>query len=360
MAHPFTRSPRQFLIMGLLWSPLCFWVIFIHKNLAGVPWITSIILVTPPLILYFFISLSLWYLCKAIELDRRNLLKSMVIHFLSMMVINAIWMLISLVYSNILDLLINSDTWNKLFTGSIPIFLGAGVSIYFITVLVYYLVVANETIRFNEQEILNQKLFASQAELNALKTTIHPHFLFNSLNMIGPLLRISPERAQAFVGRFSEFLVYSLRYGKKQQVTVQDEVDHISNYLAIEEERLGDRLKVDFHVNENVLPEPVLPLILLPLVENAIKHGIGQRLEGGTLSISVTREREYLFIDIANPYESPSRSLKGEKMGLDSLKKRLNAYYGHLALVTVRKDNNMFRVGLRLPRLQPSATRGFF
>lgn len=349
MAHPFLRSPKQFLAMGLLWSPLCLWVIIIHKNLANVTWITSTVLVIPPMIIKLFISFSLWYICKTIKLERRFLFKLIAIHLLSVTVINAIWLFFILIYSNVLDLVTNTDTWFSLFARSIHIFLGVGVSIYFISVLAYYLVLANEKIRGTEQEILEQKLFASQAELNALKTTIHPHFFFNSLNMIGPLLRKSPKRAQTFINQLSDFLLYSLRYGKKQQVTVRDELDHISNYLAIEVERLGERLQVDQNVSQTVLERPILPLTLLPLVENAIKHGIGQSLEGGTLSISIKQDADDLVVEVQNPYEKPSRPTKGEGMGLETLKKRINMYYGSSGKLTIHKNHTTFQVKLRIP-----------
>jgi LytS/YehU family sensor histidine kinase len=301
------------------------------------------------MIIKLFISLSLWYLCKTIKLERRYLFKLTAIHLLSMAVINALWLFFILIYSNVLDLVTNTDTWFNLFAESIHIFLGVGVSLYFISVLVYYLVLANEKIRSTEQEILEQKLFASQAELNALKTTIHPHFFFNSLNMIGPLLRKSPKRAQTFINQLSDFLLYSLRYGKKQQVTVRDELDHITNYLAIEGERLGERLKVDLNVAQTVLEQPILPLTLLPLVENAIKHGIGQSLEGGTLSISITSDPDDLVVEVQNPYEKPSRPTKGEGMGLETLKKRINVYYGSSGRVMIHKNDSTFNVKLRLP-----------
>ncbi|UCH96634.1 MAG: histidine kinase [Candidatus Aminicenantes bacterium] len=349
MAHPLLRSPKQFLVMGLLWSPLCLWVIVIHKNLAAAPWITSTLLVIPPMMVKLFICLSLWYLCKTIKLDRRYRFKLIAIHLLSLAIINAAWLFFILVYSSVLDLLSSRDIWVNLFTASFHIFLGLGVSLYFISVLVYYLVLANEKIRISEQEILKQKLFASQAELNALKTTIHPHFLFNSLNMIVPLVRKSPKGAQAFITQLSDFLLYSLRYGKKQQVTVQDELDHITNYLAIEGERLGERLSVDLNVAETARQQPILPLTLLPLVENAIKHGIGQSLEGGTLSISIKQDPDALVVEIENPYEKPLRSAKGEGMGLETLKKRFNVYYGSAARMMIHQGDSTFNVKLRLP-----------
>ncbi len=347
--HPLLRSPKQLLMVGLLWSPICLWVVILHKYLVNVKWAVSFSLVIPPMIIKLFICLSLWYICKVIKLEWRFLLKFAAVHILSLFLINGVWLLLIMAYSQGLDLVLKTDRWGLLFIESIPVFLGVGVSMYFTWSLGYYLVLANEKIRLKEQEILKQRLFASQAELKALKTTIHPHFLFNGLNMLNPLIRKSPERAQAFVTELSDFLLYSLRYGKKELVTVRDELDHVTNYLAIEGERLGERLKVDLKVDESSRQCSILPLTLLPLVENAVKHGIGQSLQGGTLSITIKKGTDYLSVEIENPYEKPNRPAKGEGLGLETLKKRMKVYYGSSGNVTVNKDETTFHVKLLIP-----------
>jgi sensor histidine kinase YesM len=347
--HPLLRSPKQLLMVGLLWSPICLWVIVLHKHLVNVEWTVSFSLVIPPMIIKLFICLSLWYICRVIKLEWHFLFRFAAIHILSLSIINAVWLLLIMAYSQGLDLVLKTDRWGLLFIESIPVFLGVGVSMYFIWSLGYYLVLANEKIRLNEQEILKQRLFTSQAELKALKTTIHPHFLFNGLNMISPLMRKSPERAQAFVTELSDFLLYSLRYGKKELVTVRDELDHMTNYLAIEGERLGERLRVDLKVDESARQCSILPLTLLPLVENAIKHGIGQSLQGGTLSITIKTGTDYLSVEIENPYEKPAHPAKGEGLGLETLKKRMKVYYGSSGSVTVNKGETTFHVKIRIP-----------
>jgi sensor histidine kinase YesM len=347
--HPFLRSPKQVLMVGLLWSPLCFWVVILHKYLVDTEWTASVVLVLPPMALKLVPCLSIWYICKATRLERRNPLKPVVTHLTAMAVINGAWLLLILLYSNILDRVLKTGTWASLFQESLPLFLGVGVSLYFISALMYYLAQANEQIGVKEQEILKQRIFTGEAELKALKSTIHPHFLFNGLNMIGPLIRQAPERAQTFVAQLSDFLLYSLRYGKKHQVTVQDELDHITNYLAVEKERLGDRLTVDLTVDREVLDRSLLPLTLLPLVENAVKHGIQQCLEGGTLSIAIGRAGHDLQVTIKNPYETPAHRARGEGLGLETVRKRIRVYYGPEAVLTVKKDNTVFQVTLRIP-----------
>jgi LytS/YehU family sensor histidine kinase len=229
-----------------------------------------------------------------------------------------------------------------------------GVSLYFIAILGNYLVLAIEKNRKTEQEVLKQKLLASQAELKALKATVHPHFLFNCLNLLGPLMRTSRTKAQTVISQLSDFLLYSLRYGKQELVTVQDELDHIKNYLGVESVRLGNRLKLQFDIDEKVLGTPVLPLTLLPLVENAIKHGIGQCIEGGTLSISIKKGSEDgdIHVEITNPYDQPSQpaAVRGEGLGLKTLKQRISAYYGARGRLVIWKDNQTFKTKLYFPQ----------
>lgn len=347
--HPFMRSPKQVLMVGLLWSPLCLWVVILHKYLVDAKWTASAVLVIPPMAVKLVTCISVWYVCKVTRLERRNPLKPIITHLTAMAVINGIWLLLIFLYSTILDRIFRTDSWGSLFKESLPLFLGVGVSMYFIAALIYYLALANEQISVNEKEILKQRLFAGEAELKALKSTIHPHFLFNGLNMISPLIRQAPERAQTFVTQLSDFLLYSLRYGKKQQVTVRDEVDHIANYLAVEKERLGERLTVDLSVDGEILDRPLLPLTLLPLVENAVKHGIQQCLEGGTISVHINRVGQDLQVTIKNPYDIPAHKTKGEGLGLETLRKRIHVYYGREAMLSVQKDNTFFQVSLRIP-----------
>jgi LytS/YehU family sensor histidine kinase len=132
-------------------------------------------------------------------------------------------------------------------------------------------------------------------------------------------------------------------------VTVQDELDHITNYLAIEEVRLGERLKLALHAEPTVLRCSILPLTLLPLVENAVKHGIDQCLEGGTLSISIRPDSGFLWVEVKNPIEKPVRPVRGDGLGLETLKKRIEVYYGPAGRVTVDRGEETFNVKLRLP-----------
>ncbi|MCP4218075.1 MAG: hypothetical protein GY765_25755 [bacterium] len=311
-----------------------------HKILVNTGWKDSLLLVLPPMFLEFFICLSTWYICKSVRSGWKSWPRTVGVHLVSLVIINALWLSAILFYAGLQAPLLANGTSESLLTVSLPFFLGVGVSLYFISILIYYLELTNEDIRVTRQEALKQRILAGQAELNALKTTIHPHFLFNSLNMMSPLIDKSPERARDCMAHLSDFLLYSLRHGKKQRVAVMDELEHITDYLAIEKERLGERLKLEMEVAPDAERCDLPPLVLLPLVENAVKHGIGQCLHGGILHISVKREQGRLLVEVKNPYETPPHSAApgGEGLGLDTLKKRIRAYYGSSGSVTVEKE----------------------
>ena len=344
--HPLLRNPKQFLMAGLLWSPICLGVIILLNNLIDITWWDACLWAAPPMIIEFFICFSTWYICKMTSLYRWNPIKRIWAHIISTIILNGLWLFLIMLYSEMLDLVFKTDTWQGRYLEALPVFFAVGFSLYFIAILAHYLVLMVEKNRQAEQEVFKQKLLAGQAELKALKATVHPHFLFNCLNLLGPLVRTSTTKAQTVISQLSDFLLYSLKYGKQPLVTLQDELDHIKNYLGIESVRLDDRLKLHFDIDEQVLESKVLPLTLLPLVENAIKHGIGQMIEGGTLEISIKKNEDQIRVTITNPYEEPSHPVQGEGLGLETLKQRISAHYKHHGELTISKDGKTFTAEL--------------
>lgn len=347
--YPFLRGPKQLLIVGLLWSPLCFWLIFLLNSLTEVTLWEAAVWAVPPMVVELFICLSTWYLCRITTGSQWSLFKTVLLHISAAAVLVGLWLLLIDVYNSALKLFFKRTLWRDLYPEALPVFFAVGLSLYFIAILAHYLVLAVEKQRRAEQEALNQQLLTSEAELRAVKATIHPHFLFNCLNLLGPLLDRSKEKAQTVVSQLSDFLLYSLRYGKQELVTLRDEVEHIRNYLGIESIRLGERLSLQWNIEDAALETPVQPLTLLPLVENSIKHGINQCLEGGVLSVSISRIRGWTRIEIENPYEAPGKPVKGEGLGLKTLEQRFTSYYNNRARVTKRKTQNTFTVILDIP-----------
>lgn len=169
------------------------------------------------------------------------------------------------------------------------------------------------------------------------------------MTAVSTLTVTSPEKAQKMCIQLSDFLRYSLQYSKKETATVKDELEHIQNYLGVEQIRLGSRLKLDFNIADEVLDIKILPFTLLPLIENAVKHGIQEQVLGGTIALEAQNAGEHLFIKVSNPCDTDSADKKREGHGLRVLKERLNAVYKQAAEINTGRQNENYVVRLYLP-----------
>ncbi len=348
--HPFLRSPGHFVLMGLFWSPIAFCVILLQSRLGGMTLADSAVLVGPFMGVGLFICLSIWFPCRAFSTERYRLPQLLLRHVAAAILMTGAWLLLGLLYSEVLDDLGGAPLWRGRFDQALPLLLAVGLFLYFMFSLIYYMVLALDRSRQAEQKALESLLSARSAELGSLRASIHPHFLFNSLTSLGMLTRKSPELAQEIILKLAGFLRYSLDHGQKEWVRVRDERDHIYDYLGIEKMRLGERLRYDFNVASEALEEMLPPFTFLPLVENAVKHGFEQSIEEGLLKISVEKTPGMLIIEVENPVETGAQARQREGYGLSGLKKRLAGAYGDEAGMAVGRDEASFRVTLRLPR----------
>ena len=166
-----------------------------------------------------------------------------------------------------------------------------------------------------------------QARLDSLRSRIRPHFLFNTMNSIASLIASRPEAAERAVEDLSELFRASLQENTRT-VTVADELHLCALYLGIEQLRLGGRLKIQWNIEESVRHEAMPSLILQPLVENAVYHGIAQLPEGGTVVVSVRQSEGALVAEIENPVPERSSPSDGHHMALGNIEQRLQALFG--------------------------------
>jgi len=157
--------------------------------------------------------------------------------------------------------------------------------------------------RFNVSEIERLRLTAvvKDAELRALKSQINPHFIFNSLNSVRALIDEDPTRARQAVTQLANMLRYSLQSGSKQTVSFEDELTVVNDYLALEQVRHEERLRLRLDVSPDTLRRAVPPMLLQTLVENAVKYGIAPRVDGGEIAIVARMEGKDLTIEVRNP-----------------------------------------------------------
>lgn len=201
-----------------------------------------------------------------------------------------------------------------------------------------------ETARLNEQ--------LSKAQLNALRRQIEPHFLFNSLNAIAGLVREHKnDLAISMIAALSDFLRGVIKDSNRQQVPLAEEIEFAEKYLAIQKIRLADRLRVSLNVTPELLSALVPSLILQPMVENAIKHGISQRVSGGEIRITADRFDGMLRLSVIN--DGPTLSIGAQTdsgVGLSNVRTRLQSLYGDKFRLTMKnRDQNGVEVSVSVP-----------
>jgi LytS/YehU family sensor histidine kinase len=227
---------------------------------------------------------------------------------------------------------------------------GLGVILYAMSAVAHYLAVEFERARLAERRELESKLMAQEAELRMLRTQIDPHFLFNSLNSISALTSINPAGAREMTLKVADFFRHTLGLEAHAQATVDDEIRLVRDFLAIEKVRFGARLSVECDIDDEARACLLPPMILQPLVENAVKHGIGNLTAGGLVNVAARRDGSLLRISVENDVdEDDARGAGGTGIGLANVQQRLATAYGHEASVHHARRENKFRVELTLP-----------
>lgn len=188
----------------------------------------------------------------------------------------------------------------------------------------------------------------AEARLQSLQSRIRPHFLFNSMNTIASLTRTSPEQAEAAVEDLADLFRASLR-DARQFHSLTEELTLCRRYLEIEGLRLGDRLKIEWDIED--LPGDALlpPLLIQPLLENAIYHGIEPRVEGGTIRIAGKRDGRQLHLEIRNPITAEKGTTAGNHIAQENIRARLATLYGSRGGMEIREENEIFTVSLSWP-----------
>lgn len=171
------------------------------------------------------------------------------------------------------------------------------------------------------------RLAAGDARLSALQARMNPHFLFNALNTVAALVRTEPARAERVTENLSDVLRMTLDRTDAAMGSVDEEVRYVRAWLAVEQERWGERLRVQWRIDPGAVAAALPPLVVQPLVENSLRHGMGSRIDGVTISIAITREDPDLVVIVADD-GAGFPAAHEERTGLGNLRQRLDAIYG--------------------------------
>lgn len=227
--------------------------------------------------------------------------------------------------------------------------IGIGVMYYVLLFLVSYFIIIyseNKEKKLNEEKL---KRIIRESELSILKAQINPHFLFNSLNSVNYLIGSDPDRASLMLAELSDYLRYSLRKGDVGLVPFRDEIANCERFLAIEKLRFGDKMLVVESIEEQCQNVPVPLMVLQPLYENAIKHGVYESLDPIHISTHASIKNGLMEIVICNTFDSEGMTRKGAGVGLNNVSDRLSLTYGQKGLLKTAKEENRFTAIVTIP-----------
>jgi signal transduction histidine kinase len=211
---------------------------------------------------------------------------------------------------------------------------------FFIWNCIYFIYHYVAETRKNQLDNLKLEALVKSLELKTIKSHINPHFIFNALNSIRALIDEDPNRARHAVTGLSKILRSSMQSDQQEIITLGKELDIVKDYLALELIRFEDRLKVSYQIDEETLVNPIPPMMLQTLVENAIKHGIGKSIEGGEILIKANALKDKYELKVVNTGRLDQQPLH-EGFGLTSTSNRLNLIFGEKAVFSIfQSDEN--------------------
>jgi two-component system sensor histidine kinase AlgZ len=349
--HPILGYPRRLAIYLFAWltlSELLFYLITYH---SGVGWLDAGIFFFPLSIFYGFVCLSAWYSCRGIPIEGTSFAGLIGPHLLAAILVSFFWVATAKAFARVLGHFERFRGAPERVANITQLLLIIGILLYLLAVALFYVILAQEESREAEQRAMHAGILARDAELRALKAQVNPHFLFNSLHSISALTSTDPKRAREMCIALADFLRSTLGLGEKELIPLEEELSLIHSFLAVEKIRFGARLQMEEQVDKDVLDCMVPPLILQPLVENAVSHGIANLTEGGWIRLHAgyDDQRSSVSIQVENSFdpEAPARRKSG--VGLANVRRRIDTRYGNNASFSVEKNGERFHVGMLLP-----------
>jgi hypothetical protein len=225
-----------------------------------------------------------------------------------------------------------------------------GLLLYIVAILVYYLYAHVEQLNEKADNEIRLNELIKDGELNLLKSQINPHFLFNSMNSVNSLIIRNPAQAQKMLVALSDYLRYAVLATNRVYSCVADEMENIARYLSIEQLRFGDKLLYEPEIDPSCLTVEIPAMLLQPLFENAIKHGVYESLETVRIMAKLTKDSQYLNIELSNDFDEEGVSQKkGSGTGLKNIRERLRLLYGTSAAMQEKTENSLFTVILKIP-----------
>lgn len=346
--HPILASRRYLALYLTAWLPVAALLTAAMMITGWGDWIQSLLFVFPMVVVFAFLCLSAWYPCRALPLADERAELALVMHIAAAALSALLWVGMAWVLAQGFERsTLYADTTRLTAEHTWIIFI-AGMLLYLLSVAIHYLFAAAEASREAERRLLEAEVGARESELQALKAQLNPHFLFNSLNSVASLAATDPEGARDMCIQLGDYLRGTLKGGSDLQ-PLGVELAQVRRFLRVESVRYGDRLRVAEEIDDRCLGIAVPPLLLQPLVENALKHGIAGLVEGGEIRIGARCSRGLLTVWVENPYDEEDRLKTGAGVGLANVRRRLENVFGDEARLRSSGTGGEYRAEVVIP-----------
>lgn len=347
--HPILSHARHLAVYLLAWI-VAGSLVALGVDIGNSPWWVTQAVFVPASVAYSLVCLSTWYLCRGFPLTGSSSVgRALSVHGLASGLASSTWVVVGGIWCQTLDRMAGTSVYASVYADRGPLLFLVGALLYWLAAAVHYLLIAVETSRDAQRRVLEQQVAARESELKALRAQIDPHFMFNSLNSISALTTTDPAAARRMCMLLADFLRETLRLGAHHRITLAEEFALADRFLAIEQIRFGSRLTIARDTDPAVDACLVPPLILQPLVENAVVHGVAQMLDGGTIEITARRSPTLVTITLENPCDPDRQRTRGVGLGLQVLRQRLATHFGIADAVHAVERDGRYRVELRLP-----------
>lgn len=345
--HPLISDKRKLASTILVWLLLGVLTakFMVLANLAV--WETALQFSLPVVVVFGFIACSAFYVCTALPINKRRVIPTIIVFLFASVFAGGTWLALCLGWSSLASTM---GWWSiQLSEHTNTLLFSAGFCCYLISLLLHDVLIAGDNVRKAELNAAKSSIVAREAELQMLRAQINPHFLFNSLNSISALTTIDGAAARAMTISLAQFFRQSLALSTQETIPLNQEIALCTSFLEVEKTRFGSKLQHEFSIEEIAQTVLIPPMLLQPLIENAIKHGIRDLSDGGVIKVEVFTRDKWLHIAIRNPCEHTPSNAIGNGLGLTNIKQRLINIYANQARIRWDKTSSDFVVEITLP-----------
>jgi sensor histidine kinase YesM len=348
MKHPLLENRTRLLIWWLVWLGLAAGQSLLIHYGYGSRTDVAIADGLVSMILFGLLGLAIWFPVRYLLRDDNQIYTSVFNALLTGTFTLLVWLLGSRV---LVRAMVAEKIDYEIFWHSVLAFRAtAGTLLYFMIILVYYLFLSASRLAEKAARQAQLETQVREGELKMLRSQINPHFLFNSLNSVSSLTVTDPLKAREMIVKLSDFMRYSLSSRNEQPVTLGNEMESLRLYLQIEKVRFGNRLRIEEDISPECLQALMPGMLLQPLYENAVKHGVYESTEEVTIRTTARKEDDKVVITVKNNVDTDSVvTRKGAGIGLKNVSSRLELFFGDEADLSVNRDEDSFTVTVRFP-----------